>query len=130
MRVTHGHDDAGVTEERLDRCDGGSGRGQVRGEGMAKSMPADMLNARSAAGMLDGVLGHAARERVSISPGEDQLSTARQSGQRRNGVGGERDGPFTIVLWHAHDAIHNGLADGELAISKVDVLPPKAEQLS
>jgi len=47
-----------------------------------------------------------------------------------NGVSGERNGPFAVVLGHAHHAIYDGLADSELAVLEVDVLPPKAEQLS
>jgi hypothetical protein len=93
-------------------------------------MPANLLDSGSTTGVLDGVLGHAARKRVSISPGEGQLSAARQGDERNNGVSGERNGPFAVVLGHAHHAIYDGLADSELAVLEVDVLPPKAEQLS
>ena len=96
---------------------------------MPENMPTDLLDSSAATSVLYSVLRHAACKRRSVILGKDQLPAPRQGVKCRHNITGERNSPFAVILGYAYDAIHDGLADGELTIAKINILPPKAEQL-
>ncbi|HEX6273769.1 MAG TPA: hypothetical protein VFZ53_12045 [Polyangiaceae bacterium] len=119
-----------MTEKFLDALDGRAAHDEVRGERMAKRMPADVPEAGVFQSALEWPPRLRMRQHGSVWLAEDVLAVPRTIAECVECLLAERDLARSTVLRRSDHSFRNGLANDQASGDEVDVDPTKADELA